>query len=53
MDVDRHYLRIVYSLPSLVVGSIWSVGAWVGWSTVRWRAPAAARLPARLTGRDR
>ena len=36
-----------------VVGSIWPVDTRDGRSTARWRAPAAARLPARLTGRDR
>jgi hypothetical protein len=37
----------------MAVGSIWPVGAWVGLSMVRWWAPAAARSPERLTGRDR
>ena len=50
MDVQRHYPRIVYPLPSLVVGSIWSVGAWNGRSAVRWRALVAVRSPARPMG---
>jgi hypothetical protein len=33
-----------------VVGPIWSEGAWDGWSTARWRAPAAGRSPVRLPG---